>query len=105
MAKTDKTQLSFGPEDWSEVEACNAYSKSKTLAERKAWDIQKEQPEGDYKIEIAVINPTLIVGPNLNTANFSSGNIIHGWLTGKREVISNNTMSLVDVRDIAKMHL
>ena len=39
--KSDKSQTKFSSADWSDLAACSAYAKSKTLAEMKAWEIQK----------------------------------------------------------------
>ena len=49
--------------------------KSKTLAEKAAWDFQKGMPD-DEQFPVIVINPGFIVGPNLNEAEFTSGNLI-----------------------------
>lgn len=38
MNSTDSKKLKYGPSDWSDTEVCDAYSKSKTLAEKAAWD-------------------------------------------------------------------
>lgn len=75
MESADKDKTEFTVEDWSAPEICNAYHKSKTLAERAAWDFQAALPE-DEKYEIVVINPGLVLGPNLNKAQFSSGDIV-----------------------------
>ena len=37
-ANSDKKKTHFTSEDWSEVPACTAYEKSKTLAEKAGWD-------------------------------------------------------------------
>jgi len=60
-------RLNFSGDDWSIVDALDPYSKSKTLAEKAAWDFVKNLPDGE-KFELATVNPGLIVGPNLNTA-------------------------------------
>ena len=46
------------------MEISNAYEKSKTLAEKAAWDFVDKLPE-DEKIEIVTINPSFILGPVL----------------------------------------
>ena len=47
-------------EDWSDLEASDdAYSKSKTLAERAAWDFVRQ----DGRVELTVVNPGLVLGP------------------------------------------
>ena len=38
MVAADKTKKDFTVADWSDVKSCKPYEKSKTLAERAAWD-------------------------------------------------------------------
>merc|ERR1719461_456373 len=47
-------------DDWTDEEKASGYQKSKTLAERKAWELQKEA-----KFEMATVNPAVIIGPIL----------------------------------------
>ena len=49
--------------------------KSKTLAEKEAWRFHENLPEND-RFPLVTICPGFIVGPNLNSANFTSGNMI-----------------------------
>ena len=49
------------------AEECDAYSKSKTLAEKAAWDYVDNLPE-DEKFAVATVNPGFVTGPNLNAA-------------------------------------
>jgi len=74
---TDPEQFKFTTDDWTDTTSkrCGAYEKSKTLAERAAWDFHKKLPE-DEKFELVCINPGLILGPNLVKCNFSSGDIV-----------------------------
>jgi dihydroflavonol-4-reductase len=58
-------QTEFSEKDWTDVSIAGAYEKSKTLAEKAAWDFIKELPN-EEKFELSVINPGLVVGPNLN---------------------------------------
>jgi dihydroflavonol-4-reductase len=74
------------------------------MAERAAWDFVEKLPE-DEKFELVCINPGLVLGPNLNSANFSSGDIISNFLLGKMPGIPHSQMQLVDVRDVAQAHL
>ncbi|KAK4337227.1 hypothetical protein RND71_043733 [Anisodus tanguticus] len=48
------------------------YPRSKALAEKSAWDFVKEIPDGKNKFELAVINPSLVLGPLLNKADPTS---------------------------------
>ena len=53
-----------------------AYGKSKTLAEKAAWDFK------DRTFELCTINPALIVGPGLIRSQFTSGDIIKMMMGG-----------------------
>lgn len=61
-------------------------------------------PEAE-KFELCTVNPGFVTGPNLNTADFTSGNIIKGVLLGASKGIFNSPMPMTDVRDVAEMHL
>ena len=52
------------------------------MAEKAAWDFLKDLPE-DQRFELVCINPGLVLGPNLNKCNFSSGDIVKQLLLGK----------------------
>jgi nucleoside-diphosphate-sugar epimerase len=55
----------FTEEDWSRLDGdLSAYDKSKTLAERAAWDFV-ESLAADKTLELSVINPGLVLGPVL----------------------------------------
>src|SRR6266404_1605076 len=58
--------------DWSIAENCDAYPKSKTLAERAAWDFVAALPT-EQRFELAVINPGFVLGPLLNADQGTSG--------------------------------
>ena len=81
---SDEKQTHFTHDDWTDATSkrVGAYEKSKTLAEKAAWDFVKALPD-DEKFELVCINPGLVLGPNLNTSNFSSGDVISNFLTGK----------------------
>lgn len=79
------------------------YSYSKTLAERKAWDIAGSQEQWD----LVTVNPSLVMGPALNAANVTSESftilkqIGDGTLKfGAPEL----GIGIVDVRDVAEAH-
>lgn len=62
----DSTKKHFGPDDWSELDLCRSYMKSKTLAEKAAWKYLEDLPDGE-KFELATVLPGFIIGPNYNT--------------------------------------
>lgn len=80
------------------------YTHSKYLAEKAAWTFVEELPEGE-KIELVTVNPCLILGPANQTEAFTSGNIFSGLLLGSRDPLPRSSMPIVDVRDVALMHL
>ena len=57
------------------------------------------------KFELAVINPGLIFGPNLNSAQFSSGDAIKKIMLGAFPLVPKMSMPMVDVRDCATAHM
>jgi dihydroflavonol-4-reductase len=94
----------FNESDWSNVHApVGAYIKSKTLAERAAWEFIQSLPE-DHPLELAVINPGLVLGPLPDKHQRTSGELVMQLLKGQPGVARNHYNG-VDVRDVAAAHL
>lgn len=74
----------FTRDEWSEVDKCDLYSESKTLAEKAAWDYQATL-EGDQKFELVCVNPGLVFGPSLVNSKFTSGDIVKGFMMGQAD--------------------
>lgn len=95
----------FSEVDWTQLDNAipiNAYIRSKTLAERRAWEIMtKAGREGD----LVVINPTAIYGPLLGDDLGTSGLIAERFLSGALPALPNISFPAVDVRDVAALHL
>jgi len=104
IASKKAYQEKYTPDDWSDVCVTEGYSKSKTLAEKAAWDFQSTCPD-DCKFELSVINPGLIFGKPIITNNFSSADIINAMLSGKMTHIPPMSIGLIDVVDCAKAHI
>jgi dihydroflavonol-4-reductase len=85
--------------DWSELAECNAYAKSKLLAERRAWDLA-----ADHGIELAVVHPGAIIGPPLQVKRESSADIVRRMLAGEMPAIPPLDLAYTDVRDLAAVH-
>ncbi|WP_407151556.1 SDR family oxidoreductase [Bradyrhizobium sp. ORS 86] len=79
-----------------------AYPKSKTLAERAAWDFIAR--EGGA-LELSVVNPTAVFGPVLGPDFSSSIGIVKALLDGAMPAVPRIYFGLVDVRDVADLHL
>lgn len=80
------------------------YAKSKTLAEKAAWDYVNGLPE-DERFEMSVINPGFVLGPTMVTGDFTSGKLISDFMTNKLPGIPKIFMPLVDVREVAQAHV
>ncbi len=95
---------SFDETDWTDVRGPNVqpYIKSKTLAERAAWDFVAAEG-GD--LELAVVNPVAVLGPPLGADLSASLMLIRGLLNGRVPAIPKVTFGVVDVRDVADLHL
>ena len=88
---------------WSRLEAdTTAYVKSKTLAERAAWDFVAAAGRG---LELVVINPVGIFGPVLGADYSSSIGLIKRMLDGQISACPQLHFGVVDVRDVADLHL
>ncbi|HEY4453963.1 MAG TPA: aldehyde reductase [Pseudonocardiaceae bacterium] len=89
--------------DWTDPDrpGVGAYQRSKTLAERAAWDFV--QGEGDG-LELAVVNPVGIVGPLLGNPT-TSILLIQSLLNSELPALPRLSYGLVDVRDVADLHL
>ncbi len=93
----------FSEADWSNVDGpISAYAKSKTLAERAAWDFMKTREAG--KMQLAVINPGGVLGPLLDKGFSTSGQVVSRLIDGKVPACPRLNFSLIDVRDVADAH-
>ncbi|WP_264537409.1 SDR family oxidoreductase [Flavobacterium sp. N1736] len=94
----------FTEEDWTDPNApIQPYIKSKTIAEKAAWDFIKN--EGG-NLEFTVINPVGIFGPILNNNDSASVQVvITGILSGMVKESPDFTLGVVDVRDVADLHI
>ncbi|MGI1664063.1 SDR family oxidoreductase [Palleronia sp. KMU-117] len=90
--------------DWSDASspAATPYAKSKTLAERAAWDFVRDS---GGSIDLTCINPTLVVGPPLDLDYGTSIEVIERVLRAKDPMLPNVGFGTVDVRDVATAHV
>lgn len=94
----------FTEEDWTDPDKLDAYGKSKTLAEKAAWDYVKELPDED-KIELAVVNPAYVMGPVINGSQCTSLEIVKRLLEREKPFCAKLNFPVVDVRDVAVAHI
>ena len=78
----------------------SAYTRSKALAERAAWDFATEAG-----LALTTINPGFVLGPPLDKHYGSSVGVVKRMLAGRDPMVPRLGFVLVDVRDVALMHL
>ncbi|GFP76344.1 SDR family oxidoreductase [Clostridium fungisolvens] len=91
-------------EDWTDPneKGLSVYEKSKLLAEQAAWDFIKK--EGG-NLEFATINAVAMLGPSLSAHISGSFIILEKLLDGSMKAIPNMSLNIVDVRDVADLHI
>lgn len=95
----------FNEDDWSRLEGeVSAYDKSKTLAERAAWDFVGGL-SGDKTLELATINPGLVLGPVLEQDYGVSAEAIRKLMRREYPGCPRLGWPTVDVRDVTRAHL
>ena len=94
----------YDENDWSDPEnpSIDHYSKSKTLAEKAAWDFIEAEGK---PFEFSVINPALVIGPSLSNDLGESNKAIQMVAAGKMPVAVPLQFGYVDVRDVAAAHI
>ncbi|MCZ2128369.1 MAG: NAD-dependent epimerase/dehydratase family protein [Anaerolineales bacterium] len=91
----------FSEADWALTENhIGAYAKSKTLAERAAWNFIRSA-ENTSGMELVVVNPSLILGPLPNPIFRASADLIRTYLLHQVPGVGQIKMGIVDVRDVA----
>ncbi|NMO34981.1 NAD-dependent epimerase/dehydratase family protein [Streptomyces sp. GMY01] len=78
------------------------YRRSKTLAERAAWDFMASC---DGPTELTTILPGAVLGPILTTGTIGSVGIVQRMLTGALRGVPRIGLEIVDVRDLADVHI
>ena len=96
----------FDETGWTNLDAgpscVSLYAKSKTLAERAAWEFLDR--EGDA-LQLAVVNPVGVFGPVLGPDYSSSIVFVKRLLDGAVPGLPRIAFGAVDVRDVADLHL
>lgn len=98
------TKSVFTEADWTDPTSPDAYAyvRSKTIAERAARDWVAAEGGG---MEFVTVNPSLVLGP-LQSGDFSTSlEAIKKLLEGSMPGMPNLGFGIVDVRDVADMHV
>ena len=105
------TSKGVGGSDWTSDETVwtdladrrvSAYTRSKTLAERAAWDLINAS---DGKTSLATVNPALVLGPVLSDDFSGSVQVVERLLSGRVPGLPRLGFNVVDVRDVADLHI
>jgi nucleoside-diphosphate-sugar epimerase len=90
--------------DWTDMNGrfVPPYQKSKTIAERAAWDFSAK--EGG-PLELSVVNPVGVLGPVMGPDYSASILIVQRMMDGAMPGCPRLYFGLVDVRDVADLHI
>ncbi len=90
--------------DWSDPDGRDnsPYTRSKTLAERAAWEYVNGS---DSELEFLTINPGAVLGPVLEKDYGTSAEIVLKLMAGDFPGLPLLGFPLVDVRDVADLHI
>lgn len=100
----DPSEKPLSETNWTDPDNKNitAYVKSKTLAERAAWNfIEKE----GGTMELSVVNPVGVLGPILGKDISTSIQIVKYLIDGAIPGCPHLSFGFVDVRDVADLHI
>jgi nucleoside-diphosphate-sugar epimerase len=94
----------FDESSWTDLnsDGVAAYVKSKTLAERAAWEFVAGEGGG---LELAVVNPVAVFGPVLGPDYSTSILLLRRMLDGSMLACPRLYFGVVDVRDVADLHI
>lgn len=89
---------------WTDLDdpEVSAYSRSKTVAERAAWDLVRASGGATT---LVTINPSVVVGPVLSPDYSPSVQVVGRLLSGKVPGLPRLGFCFVDVRDVADLHI
>jgi len=98
----DHSPAPLTEEDWTDPDGdITPYTRSKTIAERAAWDLVKERGESE---KLAVVNPGAILGPVLGDDMSPSLELVNRLLKGMPGT-PRIGFNIVDVRDVVDLEI
>lgn len=89
--------------DWTDEThpKASAYYKSKTRAEKAAWDFVAKHPE----MRLTTINPALVLGEPVDARFGTSLQVVERLMSGKDPMVPDIGFGVVDVADVSAMHV
>ncbi|MEA2638435.1 MAG: hypothetical protein QOE18_1492, partial [Chloroflexota bacterium] len=90
--------------DWTDPEnpSLTPYTRSKTIAERAAWEYMREKGAED---RLVTVQPGAIIGPVLGKDRSYSLQAVDRMLTGRMPGLPRLGFSFIDVRDVAALEV
>ncbi|HHG89161.1 MAG TPA: NAD-dependent epimerase/dehydratase family protein [Devosia sp.] len=101
--KNDKGTVRFTEADWTSVEGLRgtwAYPEGKVRSEILAWEMAKRDG-----IKLTTVCPSVVFGPAVDADTSASLEIVRRVLAGKVPAMPPGGMGVVDVRDVANIHV
>jgi nucleoside-diphosphate-sugar epimerase len=94
----------FTEADWTVLDGpgTDAYGRSKTLAERAAWEFVAA--DGGV-LELVTMLPVAVMGPVMGAQISGANHIVQNMLTGAMPGFADIHIPVVDVRDVAAAHI
>lgn len=95
----------FNETHWTKMDnpkQVSFYARSKTLAERAAWDYVNGEGAG---LELSVINPVGVLGPIMSADVSTSITLVLAPLKNMMKAYPRLNQGIVDVRDVARAHI
>ncbi|MBU1174979.1 MAG: NAD-dependent epimerase/dehydratase family protein [Alphaproteobacteria bacterium] len=95
----------FSENDWTNLDSAirvTAYVRSKTLAERRAWEMMAR---AGRETDLVTVNPVNIYGPLLGADIGTSGLLVRRLFNGSVPAMPRLIFPSVDVRDVAALHM
>ncbi len=102
------TKQHFTENDWTILEGAagrNDYFRSKTLAEKLAWELAADPRVNPRGVPLSTVNPGFIAGPSLVPWGRFSFEFMKTFAEGGVPLIPDMVNHFVDVRDCAQMHI
>lgn len=99
----EELQRVMDENDWTDIsnkKDSTPYFRSKTIAEKAAWDFVQAN---DNEIELTTVCPGAILGPVLENDFGTSANIVIKALDGSMPAVPNIGFEIVDVRSVSDL--
>ncbi|RNA00909.1 NADPH-dependent aldehyde reductase ARI1-like isoform X1 [Brachionus plicatilis] len=97
-----KHLYTYTENDWPDLKDQQAYTKSKIMAEKAAWDFMKEN---NPNFVLTTINPGYVMGPLLHNVPCTSIEVVRTLLMRETPILADILIPACDVRNVAQAHI